>query len=100
MKSALDHAARDIGNHSTDTSQFARASRHVGHWLLSGSNPIKICCNLAGGVGATKNDELIVEASVCMWSVETICADLPGAIRPVYTTRLNRLKAALGRQIV
>ena len=80
MKSALDHVARDIGNHSTDTSQFARASRHVGHWLLSGSNPIKICCNLAGGVGATKNDELIVEASVCMWSVETICADLPGAI--------------------
>ena len=50
------------------------------HWLLAGSNPIKICCNLAGGVGATKNDELIVEASVGMWSVETICADLPGAI--------------------
>ena len=56
-----------------------RASRHVQHWILSGSNPIKIRCNLAGGVGATKNDELIVEASVGTWSVETICADLLGA---------------------
>ena len=41
---------------------------------------MKIPCNLAGEVGATKDDELIVEASVGMWLVETICADLLGAI--------------------
>ena len=44
--------------------------------VKSDQNPLQPCWR----GGSHKNDELIIEVSVGMWLVETICVDLLGAI--------------------
>ena len=74
LKFALDHAARDIGNHS---SRALRGTLDTGFYL--GQIRSKSVATLLAG-WEPQNEGLIIEVSVGMWLVETICTDLLGAI--------------------
>ncbi len=88
LKSALHYTARDIGNHSywhvTVRARFAVRWALDSIWVKYDQNPLQPCWQ---GGSHKKDvalidaaDELIVEAFVGMWLVETICVDLLKAI--------------------